>query len=71
MSEIIEVIAKLSAFAFVITSMLAMGLSLTVEQIIDPFRNTPVVSLALVAAPINRHVIIDQTWEIPGLVEVN
>ena len=49
MSEIITVIAKLSAFTFIITSMLAMGLSLTIKQIIDPLRNVRVVSLALLA----------------------
>ena len=35
MSEIITVIAKLSGLTFVLTSMLAMGLSLTIKQI-DP-----------------------------------
>jgi len=32
MSEIITVIAQLSAFTFIITSMLAMGLSLTIKR---------------------------------------
>ena len=49
MSEILTVIAKLSVFTFIITSMLAMGLSLTVKQIIDPLRNVKVVLLALLA----------------------
>jgi BASS family bile acid:Na+ symporter len=49
MSDIITVIAKLSAFTFIITSMLAMGLSLTIKQIVDPLRNTRVVLLALLA----------------------
>jgi len=49
MSEIITVIAQLSALTFIITSMLAMGLSLTVKQIMDPLRNTKVVLLALLA----------------------
>ena len=49
MSEIITVIAQLSAFAFIITSMLAMDLSLTVKQILDPLRNVRVVLLALLA----------------------
>ena len=49
MSEIITVIAKLSAFTFIITSMLAMGLSLTVKQIMDPLKNTRLVLLALLA----------------------
>ena len=49
MSEIITVIAQLSALTFIITSMLAMGLSLTVKQIMDPLRNTRLVLLALLA----------------------
>ena len=49
MSEIITVIAKLSALTFIITSMLAMGMSLTIKQIIDPLRNVKVVLLALLA----------------------
>lgn len=47
MSEIIGVIAQISALTFILTSMLAMGLSLTVQQIIDPLRNVKVVLLAL------------------------
>ena len=49
MSEIITVVANLSAFTFIITSMLAMGLSLTVKQIMYPLRNERVVILALLA----------------------
>ncbi len=47
MSEVITVIAQISALTFIITSMLAMGLSLTVKQIIDPLRDVKVVLLAL------------------------
>ena len=49
MSEIISVIAQISALTFIITSMLAMGLSLTVKQIMDPLKNVKVVLLALLA----------------------
>ena len=49
MSEIIGVIAQLSALTFILTSMLAMGLSLTIKQIVDPLRNVRVVLLALLA----------------------
>ena len=49
MSEIITVIAKLSALTFILTSMLAMGLSLTIKQIMDPLRNTRLVLLGLLA----------------------
>ena len=49
MSEILTVIAQLSVMTFIITSMLAMGLSLTIKQIMDPLRDTKVVLLALLA----------------------
>ena len=49
MSEIITVIAQLSVMTFIITSMLAMGLSLTIKQIMDPLHDTKVVLLALLA----------------------
>lgn len=49
MSEALVVITQLSVFTFIITSMLAMGLSLTVKQIIDPLRKLKVVLLALLA----------------------
>ena len=45
-SEILAVIAQVGMFTFIITSMLAMGLSLTVKQIMDPLRNIWVVLLA-------------------------
>jgi BASS family bile acid:Na+ symporter len=50
MSETLIIIAKLSAFTFIITSMLAMGLSLTIKQIIDPLRNVRMVLTALLAS---------------------
>ena len=49
MSEILQVIMQLSVLVFVITSMLAMGLSLTIKQIAAPLRNARLVILALVA----------------------
>ncbi len=49
MSEIITVIAKLAGLTFILTSMLAMGLSLTIKQIMDPLRNTRLVLLGLAA----------------------
>jgi BASS family bile acid:Na+ symporter len=49
MSEIISVIAQISALTFILTSMLAMGLSLTVKQIMDPLQNLRTVLLALLA----------------------
>jgi BASS family bile acid:Na+ symporter len=49
MSEILGVIMNLSVLTFVITSMLAMGLSLTVSMIAAPLRNARLMILALVA----------------------
>ena len=49
MTEILETLAMLSVLVFVISSMLSMGLSLTMKQIIDPLRNLRLVVLALVA----------------------
>jgi len=49
MSEVLEVLAKLSVLVFVISSMFSMGLSLTMTQIISPLKNTRLVILALVA----------------------
>ena len=49
MSEILAVVAKLSIFTFILTSMLAMGMSLTVKQIVAPLSNIKVVLLALLA----------------------
>lgn len=49
MSEMLQVLANLSVLVFVVSSMLSMGLSLTVKQIVDPLRNARLVILALVA----------------------
>ena len=46
---ILEAFANLAILAFVITSMLAMGLSLTTKQIIEPLRNVRLVVKALLA----------------------
>lgn len=47
--EFFGAIAKLSGLLFVVSSMVAMGLSLTVPQIIAPLRNVRLVILALLA----------------------
>ena len=49
MSEILETLALLSMLVFVISSMLSMGLSLTIRQILDPLKNIRLVILALAA----------------------
>jgi BASS family bile acid:Na+ symporter len=49
MTEILATLAQLSVLVFVIGSMMSMGLSLTMKQIIDPLKNVRLVILALVA----------------------
>jgi predicted Na+-dependent transporter len=47
LNQFLSLIMNLSTLVFVVTSMLAMGLSLTVAQIMAPLRNTRLVILAL------------------------
>jgi BASS family bile acid:Na+ symporter len=47
--EFFQAIAALSGVLFVIASMLAMGMSLTIPQIVEPLRNIRLVVLALLA----------------------
>jgi BASS family bile acid:Na+ symporter len=49
MDEILETLAMLSVLVFVISSMLSMGLSLTIKQIVEPLKNTRLVILGLAA----------------------
>jgi len=49
MSDVLETLAQLSVLVFVIASMLAMGLTLTIPQITAPLKNTRLVILALAA----------------------
>jgi len=49
MNEILTAIMNLSTLVFVVTGMLAMGLSLTITQIVAPLRNARLVLLALLA----------------------
>ena len=49
MAVILEPLATLSVLVFVVTSMLAMGLTLTVGQILDPLRDLALVGKALLA----------------------
>lgn len=48
-AQLFEAVAQLSGLLFVVTSMLAMGMSLTIAQIVEPLRNVRLVVLALVA----------------------
>jgi predicted Na+-dependent transporter len=49
LAEFFEGIAKITGLLFVVSSMLAMGLSLTIGQIIQPLKNVRLVILALLA----------------------
>ena len=49
MTEVMETLAVLSMLVFVIGSMMSLGLSLKMRQIIEPLRNARLVILALVA----------------------
>jgi BASS family bile acid:Na+ symporter len=49
MDQVLTVLQNVFTLAFVVSSMLAMGLSLTVPQILAPLRNARLVILALVA----------------------
>lgn len=49
LTEFFTAIAKISGLLFVVTSMLAMGLSLTLPMIIQPLKNARLVVLALLA----------------------
>jgi BASS family bile acid:Na+ symporter len=48
-AEFFQAIAGLSGLLFVVASMLAMGMSLTIPQIMEPLRNVRLVVLALLA----------------------
>jgi predicted Na+-dependent transporter len=50
MPEVLSTLQSLFTFAFVVSSMLVMGMSLTVDQIVAPLRNLRLVVLALVAS---------------------
>jgi BASS family bile acid:Na+ symporter len=50
MTEVLSTLQSLFTFAFVVSSMLVMGMSLTVGQIVQPLRNLRLVVLALVAS---------------------
>ena len=49
MKELFEIIFNVSMFVFVAGSMVTLGLGLTVEQIIEPFKSIKMVTLTLIA----------------------
>jgi BASS family bile acid:Na+ symporter len=48
-AEFFQAIASIAGLLFVVASMLAMGMALTMQQIIEPLRNVRLVILALLA----------------------
>lgn len=49
MADVLSTLSNLFTLAFVVTSMLSMGLSLTIPQILAPLKNTRLVATALAA----------------------
>jgi predicted Na+-dependent transporter len=68
MSDVLGVIVQLSALVFVVSSMLAMGLSLTVPAIIAPLKNVRLVILALV---INFVAVPFLAWAIQAVMDLD
>lgn len=68
MSDVLSVIVQLSALVFVVSSMLAMGLSLTVPAIIAPLKNLRLVILALV---INFVAVPFVAWAIQAVMDLD
>jgi predicted Na+-dependent transporter len=73
MENVLSTLQSLFTLTFVVTSMLSMGLSLTVSQIIQPLRNTRLVIMALaanfvivpaVAFALSRIIPLDQSVQI-------
>ena len=68
MSEVLTTLVQLSALVFVLSSMLAMGLSLTVPEIIAPLRN---VRLVLIALALNFVAVPLLAWGIQAVVNLD
>ena len=75
MTEILSAIAKLSGLVFVVAIMLAMGLSLTIPQIVRPLKNVKLLILALAANfilfPAAAYVIVAVMPRISSFSEAN
>ncbi len=48
MNEILQIVFKVSLLIFIVSSMLSMGLGLTVRQIVEPLKNVKLVALSLI-----------------------
>lgn len=68
MSEVLATLVQLSALVFVLASMLAMGLSLTVPQIVAPLRN---VKLVLIALALNFVTVPLLAWGIQAVLNLD
>jgi len=68
MADVLGVIVQLSALVFVVSSMLAMGLSLTVPAIVAPLKNLRLVILALV---INFIAVPFVAWAIQAVMDLD
>jgi BASS family bile acid:Na+ symporter len=66
--EILTVIVKLGALMFIVSSMLAMGFSLTVAQIIAPLKN---LRLVVVALALNFVAIPLVVWAIQAVMDLD
>ncbi|MEA2011098.1 MAG: bile acid:sodium symporter [Actinomycetota bacterium] len=65
MSDVLNEIVKVSAIVFVLSSMLAMGLSMTIPQIVSPLKN---IKLVIVALAINFIAIPLLVWGIQAVM---
>jgi BASS family bile acid:Na+ symporter len=68
MSEILTTIANLAIVTFVLSSMVALGLSLTMKQIVDPLANLRLVATALAA---NFIVAPAAAWAVASLLDLD
>ena len=68
MSEVLATLVQVSALVFVLASMLAMGLSLTVPQIVAPLKN---VRLVLVALALNFVAVPLLAWGIQAVMNLD
>ena len=68
MSDVLAELVRVSALVFVLSSMLAMGLSLTIPQIIAPLRN---LRLVLVALALNFIAIPLLAWGIQAVMNLD
>jgi len=66
--DAIGAIVQVSALVFVVSSMLAMGLSLTVPEIIEPLKN---VKLVLLALAVNFIAVPLVVWGIQAVMDLD